>query len=164
MIWFRALFFVLVVQATVVGLVPYLLARREFGLRMSLGSASLAGAIPLAIGAVILLWCNYLFVVHGRGTAAPYEPPRALVKRGAYRYTRNPMYLSAILMVCGIAVLSQAAVLLAYALVLAVAYHVFIRSHEEPRLRRSFGADYEQYCARVPRWLPRRLSVKPRTI
>jgi len=32
---------------------------------------------------------------------------------------------------------------------------------EEPALRRQFGAKYEEYCERVPRWLPLPVSRAP---
>jgi protein-S-isoprenylcysteine O-methyltransferase Ste14 len=78
-----------------------------------------------------------------------------LVIRGPYRYVRNPMYLSAILIVCGIGLWLRAASLLLYAVVLAGAYHVFVRYHEEPRLTAQFGRAYATYLKRVPRWWPR---------
>ena len=37
-------------------------------------------------------------------------------------------------------------------------FHVLVRAYEEPVLRRSFGSDYEAYCARVPRWPGRRAA------
>lgn len=155
MIWLRALVFVLLVQVVVIGVVPYLLANGGMGSRFDLGAWRAAGLVPLAIGVAMLAWCNYAFVARGRGTAAPYDPPRELVATGLYRWTRNPMYVSAVLVVLGAAVWTGAAVLLGYAALLALAYHLFVRLYEEPRLRRSFGASYKAYCAAVPRWLPR---------
>jgi protein-S-isoprenylcysteine O-methyltransferase Ste14 len=37
----------------------------------------------------------------------------------------------------------------------AVGVNVFVLLYEEPTLRRKFGEEYEAYCKRVPRWLPR---------
>ena len=38
-----------------------------------------------------------------------------------------------------------------------VVFHLFVTLYEEPTLRRSFGVGYEEYCARVPRWIPRQV-------
>ena len=153
MIWFRALFFIVAVQLTVIGVVPWLLA--DAGPRLPIGPWHWLGIVPLAIGALVLLWCNWAFVARGRGTAAPYDPPRALVLQGLYRYVRNPMYVSAILIVVGIGLWTSAASLFGYALLLAVSYHIFVRYYEEPHLQRVFGQSYAEYCANVPRWCPR---------
>ena len=153
MIWFRALFFVLAVQLTVIGLVPWLLARN--GPHLRLGLWHWLGIVPLAIGTLARLWCNWAFVARGRGTAAPYDPPRALVVQGLYRHVRNPMYVSAILIVFGIGLWTGAASLFGYSLLLALSYHLFVRFYEEPHLRRVFGQSYEEYSAAVPRWWPR---------
>jgi protein-S-isoprenylcysteine O-methyltransferase Ste14 len=153
MIWFRALFFIIAVQLTVIGVVPWLLA--DAGPRLPTGPWRWLGIAPLAIGALALLWCNWAFVARGRGTAAPYDPPRALVVQGLYRYVRNPMYVSAIVIVLGIGLWSGAASLFGYALLLALSYHIFVRYYEEPQLQRAFGQSYAEYCANVPRWCPR---------
>lgn len=153
MIWLRALSFILLVQVTVVVLVPWWLGR--LGPRLTLGPWRAVGLLPLAVGAGLLLVCNLLFVRQGRGTAAPYDPPRALVIRGPYRYVRNPMYVSASLIVVGWGLWMQAVSLLAYAVVVTVAYQLFVRYYEEPRLRARFGPEYAAYTASVPRWIPR---------
>lgn len=153
MIWLRALFFVVAVQLTVIGVIPWLLA--GVGPRVPPGNWSLVGIIPLTIGALVLLWCNWAFVMKGRGTAAPYDPPVALVAQGLYRFVRNPMYVSAVLIVLGTGLLTGAAILFGYALLLAVSYHFFVRYYEEPHLQREFGTSYADYCAEVPRWWPR---------
>jgi protein-S-isoprenylcysteine O-methyltransferase Ste14 len=153
MIWLRALSFIVAVQLTVLGVVPWLLA--DFGPRLPIGPWHWLGIVPLAIGALALLWCSWAFVTRGRGTAAPYDPPRALVVQGLYRYVRNPMYVSAFLIVSGIGLWTSAASLFGYSLVLALSYNVFVRYYEEPRLRRVFGQSYLDYCAAVPRWWPR---------
>lgn len=153
MIWLRALSFVLAVQLTVIGIIPWLLA--DVGPRLPIGRWHWLGIVPLAIGALALLWCNWAFVTRGRGTAAPYDPPRALVIQGLYRYVRNPMYVSATLIVLGIGIWTSAAILFGYSLLLALSYQIFVRFYEEPRLRRVFGQSYLEYCAAVPRWWPR---------
>ncbi len=153
MIWFRALSFVVAVQLTVIGAIPWLLA--GVGPRLPMGLWRLLGILPLATGGLALLWCNWAFVVRGRGTAAPYDPPRKLVVQGLYRYVRNPMYVSAVLIVLGIGLWTGAASLFGYSLLLALSYHLFVRYYEEPHLRRVFGQSYGEYCAGVPRWWPR---------
>ncbi|MGH8527005.1 MAG: hypothetical protein ACREXY_23210, partial [Gammaproteobacteria bacterium] len=60
------------VQLTVIGAIPWLLAR--VGPRLPMGLWHWLGIVPLAIGGLALLWCNWAFVVRGRGTAAPYDP------------------------------------------------------------------------------------------
>ena len=157
MIWLRALSFVFTVQLTVIGVIPWLLA--GFGPRLPTSFWRLIGIVPLATGGLVLLWCNWLFVVQGCGTAAPYDPPRTLVAQGVYRYVRNPMYVSAILIVLGAGLWTGAVSLFGYALLLALGYHLFVRYYEEPRLQRQFGSSYSDYCASVPRWWPR---VTPR--
>lgn len=96
------------------------------------------------------------FIEEGRGTQLPLLPPGRLVRSGLYGRVRNPMYWNYVVIVLGIAVLYRAPVLLAYAAALFALAHAYVVRVEEPQLRRRFGADYDAYCTRVPRWLPRR--------
>ena len=153
MIWLRALFFVVAVQLTVIGFIPWLMV--GIGPRVSLSFWHLIGTLLLVMGGFALLWCNWAFVVQGRGTAAPYDPPRALVAQGLYRHVRNPMYVSAILIVFGTGLWTGAVILFGYAVLLAVSYHLFVSYYEEPHLQQKFGGSYADYCAAVPRWWPR---------
>jgi protein-S-isoprenylcysteine O-methyltransferase Ste14 len=73
------------------------------------------------------LRCFVEFVRRGRGTPAPYDPPRALVVAGLYRVVRNPQYVGVLLVVVGEALMAEAAALLGYAAFLATAYHLFVR-------------------------------------
>ena len=111
----------------------------------------------LAAGVLLGLWCAFEFAWRGLGTPAPFDPPRRLVVSGLYRFVRNPMYVGV-----GIALIGEAIVfphlttfLLIMLAVLWIATTVFIVVYEEPTLRRLFGADYENYCANVRRWIPR---------
>jgi protein-S-isoprenylcysteine O-methyltransferase Ste14 len=115
----------------------------------------LAGTIVGAAGAALALWCIFSFVFVGRGTPAPFDPPRRLVVRGPYRYLRNPMYLGAGLALAGAALFYQALVLWAYAGGFLLLLHAFVVFYEEPTLRRTFGEPYATYCREVHRWRPR---------
>lgn len=121
----------------------------------SLGSLQVIGALLAAAGVVPMAWSFLSFVFRGRGTPAPFDPPRLLVVDGPYRYVRNPMYLGAILSLLGVALFSVSPWLLAYTAAFVLWAHLFVVGYEEPRLRRSFGDDYAAYAARVHRWLPR---------
>jgi protein-S-isoprenylcysteine O-methyltransferase Ste14 len=137
----------------VAGYIPLALLRR--GSQVETGVLAWL-AFPLwAMGAVILLWSFWNFLVQGRGTPAPIDPPRELVIVGFYRYVRNPMYVGIILTVTGHFLWFGFWVLLAYAGFVFLAFHTFVLLYEEPTLKRKFGAAYEEYCRKVPRWIPR---------
>ncbi len=95
------------------------------------------------------------FAIQGLGTPAPVLPPRRLVVTGLYRYVRNPMYLAVVSIVIGQGLLLGSTRVLVYGTLLWLAFHVFVVAYEEPKLRSSFGADYEAFCAGVSRWVPR---------
>jgi len=72
-----------------------------------------------------------------------------------YRYVRNPIYVALVAVILGQGLLFADGGLLGYGALLWLFFHIWVFAIEEPGLRESFGADYESYCADVPRWLPR---------
>jgi protein-S-isoprenylcysteine O-methyltransferase Ste14 len=147
----KNLLFTVVVPGTVAVYVPLWLARGG-----SASAGSVAAAIPLfLVGGALYAWCVWDFARFGRGTPAPIDAPTRLVVRGPYRLVRNPMYVAVLTVILGWAVLFRSTALAAYALVVAALFHLFVLLYEEPRLRREFGREYDDYCARAGRWLPR---------
>lgn len=108
--------------------------------------------VVLTLGVVVLLWCVRDFHVVGKGTLAPWAPPRQLVRVGFYRVSRNPMYLGVLLVVFGWALAFRSSSLATYGAALAVAFHVRVVLGEEPWLARTHGASWEEYRARIRRW------------
>ncbi len=152
----RTLIFTVVVPCTVVVYGPWwLLSTGRAQPSVDLGAIRYLGLIPIAIGAAMYLWCAWDFAITGRGTPAPIDPPKTLVVRGLYRYTRNPIYVGVTLALCGEALLFESGVLLAYAIMVFIAFNLFVIFYEEPSLRERFGDAYERYYQAVPRWLPR---------
>lgn len=121
----------------------------------TLGAPQVAGMAVTAAGAALVLWCLSSFVFIGKGTPAPFDPPRRLVVRGPYRFVRNPMYIGAGLALVGAALFYRSSGLLVYAGAFLLVLHLFVVFHEEPTLERLFGEDYAAYGRRVRRWLPR---------
>jgi protein-S-isoprenylcysteine O-methyltransferase Ste14 len=111
-----------------------------------------AGAVIMALAVALILWAALLF--RRAGTAIhPFETSSALVTRGPYRFTRNPMYLGMAGLLLGAAILMGSitpfVVIPAFA---AVITERFILG-EEARLEAAFGAPYLEFKARVRRWL-----------
>ena len=121
-----------------------------------LGLWQIAGALLTIAGATLALTCIATFVLVGRGTPAPFDPPRRLVARGPYRFIRNPMYVGAALALTGAALFYRSMPLLGYAALFLLVTHVFVVAYEEPTLRRTFDGDYVAYCRQTGRWWPRR--------
>src|SRR5205823_3503744 len=95
-----------------------------------------------------------------RGAAIPMATPRppiaapnVFVARGPYRYVRNPMYIGVLTSILGIAIAYASAWVLAYAVLVAIAFHFFVLGYEEPTLEDRFGASYREYRRTVPRWV-----------
>jgi protein-S-isoprenylcysteine O-methyltransferase Ste14 len=156
MIWLRLLIFAVLVPGSTIVLLPVLLLRSGWGGRVDLGIFAYFGWIPLVAGAALMLWCWYDFVTRGRGTPAPYDPPKQLVVSGPFGVVRNPMYVAGVLMLLGLALAYGAPGLVVYAAAFWVFTATFVALYEQPALRRKFGDEYQRYCARVPAWIPRR--------
>lgn len=151
-VWIRAILFLLLMPGTVAGWLPWAIANEPPITHRS--PLAVAGVALIAAG-WSLLWCARDFAVRGRGTLAPIDPPRTLVTRGLYEYVRNPMYVGVLTAVFGQLLLFASTPILAYALGVALLFHGMIVIYEEPTLTRSFGSSYNDYRARVPRWIPR---------
>ena len=53
--------------------------------------------------------------------------------------------------------------LLEYGVIVWLGFLAFVLLYEEPTLRRTFGKEYKEFCAHVPRWIPRLKPVAPRS-
>jgi protein-S-isoprenylcysteine O-methyltransferase Ste14 len=95
----------------------------------------------------------------GRGTPVPMDPPKELVVTGFYRYVRNPIYVSVLLIFLGHFLCFGSWALLMYAVFSFIGLHAFIVFYEEPHLKRKFGKPYEEYLERVPRWIARLKTI-----
>jgi protein-S-isoprenylcysteine O-methyltransferase Ste14 len=114
-------------------------------------------AIPSVLGFAVALRCVWDFGWTGHGTPAPFAPPQRLVVVGFYRYVRNPMYVGFYTGWAGLWIVFGHAnwPTIAGALAAILAVDLFVHFYEEPHLRKVFGADYEEYCRNVRRWIPR---------
>ena len=147
----RAVLAFLAMPAIVGVVVPLWIAQAD----RSRGPDHPAGLALAGLGLAGLLWCVRDFYVIGKGTLAPWSPPKRLVVVGLYRFARNPMYLSVLTLVTGIAAWRGSPSTFAYALVLALVFHLRVLLNEEPFLARTFPEEWVAYARAVPRWLPR---------
>jgi protein-S-isoprenylcysteine O-methyltransferase Ste14 len=156
----RHLLAIAILPGTVVVLVPIWIARR-YGVALAPGGSALQlalqlfGVALLAVGLLLFVASLRRFVAEGKGTLAPWDPPRALVLRGPYRFVRNPMISGVIFFLYG-----EAFVLLslphgAWATTFLLLNLVYIPLMEEPQLERRFGESYREYRRHVRRFLPR---------
>jgi protein-S-isoprenylcysteine O-methyltransferase Ste14 len=114
-------------------------------------------AVPSVLGFSIALQCVWDFARTGRGSPAPFAPPKRLVVVGYYRHVRNPIYVGAAAGWIGLCIVfgRMGLVAIATAAVAALGVHLFVVLYEEPTLRSKFGTEYEEYCRNVRRWWPR---------
>lgn len=149
----KSLLFLIVAPGMVAGYIPLALLRK--GSQVETGILAYL-AFPLwVIGGIILLWSFWNFLIQGRGTPAPTDPPKELVAVGFYRYVRNPMYVGIFLILLGHFLWFKFIWLIVYSAIAFLTVHLFVTGYEEPTLKRKFGATYEEYLKKVPRWIPR---------
>lgn len=123
------------------------------------GTINLLGAAPIAAGVGVIAWA---IVGHYKASPARVvvSEPTYLARGGAYRVSRNPLYLGGQLMWFGWSVLFGSFPVAACGIALVAGQRLFAVPFEERRLAAKFRADYDQYRASVPRWfgLPRTTS------
>ena len=156
----RHLLSIAILPGTVLVLVPLWIARAN-GIALAPGRSvaalalQAAGVLLLAIGALLFVASLRRFAGEGEGTLAPWDPPRALVVRGPYRFARNPMISGVIFALFGEALVALSvphAIWAGFFLALNLAY---IPLFEEPQLAARFGEPYRDYCRHVRRFWPR---------
>ena len=151
--FFRTVIFTIVVPGFWTVAMPYWLL--PSGARPMFGAAGIAGVVLLLAGFALYLACAFWgFALRGKGTPAPFDPPKKLVVEGPYRIVRNPMYWGVLCIVAGEAVVFRSLLLAELSAAFFVGVNLFVLFYEEPALRHKFGPEYEDYCRRVPRWLP----------
>ena len=121
----------------------------------------LLGALTVGVGLILFSQTLRLFISVGRGTLAPWDPPRRVVVHGIYRHVRNPMITGVCCVLLGEGMALGSGVLLSWLVTVGVVNAIYIPLVEEPRLEQRFGEDYRDYCRHVPRWLPRRVPWQP---
>lgn len=148
--FFKALMAFLLLPGIIGGLLPTVL-----GIIDPWCGAGLSLGYPVtAFGLMVLGWCVRDFYVSGKGTLAPWAPPKNLVIVGLYRHTRNPMYIGVLLIVCGLALLFTSPLVAIYFVLLATGFHLRVLWVEEKWLAVQFGDDWIKYEKSVSRWIP----------
>jgi len=110
------------------------------------------GLVLLAGGVLLALSCVVMFVVV-RTTIIPFCSASSLITRGPYAFTRNPMYVSLVLVYLGAAgTLVEPWPLLLLPVPVAIVGAVVI-PFEEARMREAFGSAFDEYRAKVRRWI-----------
>jgi protein-S-isoprenylcysteine O-methyltransferase Ste14 len=150
-----ALFFV-VAPCVLAGLIPWWMTGWEFRPAFfAFELTRVVGVLLILIGLPGLVDSFARFALQGLGTPAPVAPTKNLVVTGLYRYVRNPIYVAVVAIILGQALLFGAWGLVLLGAGFWLAFHLFVVAYEEPTLQSTFGAEYEAYCANVPRWIPR---------
>ncbi|HXG00138.1 MAG TPA: isoprenylcysteine carboxylmethyltransferase family protein [Bacteroidota bacterium] len=130
---------------------------------MELGLWRFGGVAFMLVGCALYTASALAFLTEGGGTPAIWfskplrrligEEPMRLVRGATYHFTRNPMYLGIVTFIVGQAILFETEVVLMYAGVVWLCFHLVVVLAEEPHLRKKSGEAYVEYCRRVPRWI-----------
>ena len=128
---------------------------RPLLLSIHIGKLRYSGLIFIISGTLAILWCYSLFITFGKGTPFHAIPPDKLIIKGLYKFVRNPMLASAMLVLMGEAILFESTGVVIYMIAGFFIWQLILIFFEEPQLRRRFGDSYTRYCREVPRWIPR---------
>jgi protein-S-isoprenylcysteine O-methyltransferase Ste14 len=115
----------------------------------------LIGITIFVLGFASYLFCSAWLIVLGRGPHVEFDPPQVFVASGPYRWVRNPVVITLMLVIVGEAVYFASPGIALLVLIGMPLAHYQVTRIEEPRLKGRFGQSYEDYLRRVPRWLPR---------
>ncbi len=157
------LFAILVLPFNVTVIIPLILLyffnhRPGWGIEgVLLYAIIIVGVVIICCGLLLLTLTIRQFATRGKGTLAPWDPPRKLVVDGPYRYTRNPMISAVIIILFGEVIIFGSIAVLIWFTYFTVTNIVYIKYKEEPGLEKLFGEDYVQYKKRVPRLFPSRI-------
>ena len=114
--------------------------------------AMAAGAALIAWGVLLNILAERLFRRVATGVC-PFSPATVLVRRGPFKLSRNPMYLGLVAISVGVTLATGVFPNIWISVALAIWLHYAYVLPEEKFMHDRFGAEYEQYTERVPRWI-----------
>ena len=156
----RQVLAIAVLPFTVAVLVPIWIAQRN-AVAVTIGSSvgpviiQLLGVTLLGLGLVLFVASLWRFTSQGKGTLAPWDPPREFIVHGPYRFVRNPMISGVMLFLLGEALALRSFPHAIWAVCFFTINLIYIPLIEEPQLERRFGESYREYCRNVRRFIPR---------
>jgi protein-S-isoprenylcysteine O-methyltransferase Ste14 len=152
---FGSALFLVLAPGILAGYVPWRITGWHVGVPLLGTSLSrLVGVLLIAAGLPVLLDSFTRFALQGVGTPAPIFPTRHLVVSGWYQYVRNPIYVAVVSLILGQGLFFASVRVLEYGIAVWVGFYLAVLIYEEPTLRQSYGPEYEDFCANVPRWIP----------
>jgi protein-S-isoprenylcysteine O-methyltransferase Ste14 len=117
---------------------------------------NLCGLLAIVLGFILIVWANYTLLFVGKiglNAREPFHTPPTLVLEGPYRFSRNPIYLSVIIILFGLAILVGSLTVFIISIALFIIFRTWFISWEEKKLEEVFGEEYLEYKRRVRRWL-----------
>lgn len=106
--------------------------------------------ISIAVGAAVA----FVGVAIRAAASGHVKKNAELTKTGPYAYTRNPLYVGSIVIAAGFAIAAMSTWLVVILALMFVFIYVPVIRSEEAFLRGAF-TDFDEYCQRVPRLVPR---------
>jgi len=115
----------------------------------------ITGMILMWSGAVLAIYCSLLMLSFAKGTPLVTSAPQKLLVRNIYKYIRHPMMWALFIVVLGEALTFGQWILFIWLIAMSRIIFLIVVNYEEPQLERRFGESWNEYCRKVPRWLPR---------
>jgi len=163
---FRHLLAIALLPFSVAVLAPIWIAQR-YGIALAPGQSAgaiilqLVGVSLLCVGLLLVIASVWRFATEGKGTLAPWDPPRLFVIHGPYQFVRNPMISGVIILLFGEALMLRSPPNGVWAILFLVVNLFYIPLVEEPQLERRFGESYQEYCRHVRRFIPHLRPWRP---
>src|SRR5262245_53565429 len=152
--WVAALLFTLLVPTPMGVGIPYLITRWQMQPPLTgFEAGRWLGILMIVVGAASLLSAIYWFAREG---VKPYPPIERVITTGPYAWTRNPMYGGVVFVMIGQGLLFGSLGEVIYGVCWLIAFYVFELYIDDPFITKRMGKAYEDYCAEVPGWIPRR--------
>ena len=129
----------------------------EYGVGFNYPRGSLG--LRCAVALIVFIFSGYLalhafVVLKKRGTFIdPNKPTTQIVEDGPFRFSRNPMYLSLVLVLLALSVLFLSLWFFLSAICLWLVFDRIAIAAEEVYLEQKFGSHYTAYKTRVRRWI-----------
>jgi protein-S-isoprenylcysteine O-methyltransferase Ste14 len=143
---------ILIALALLCGLTLDWISGGALGGRIAFSGAKLLGGVIIALALANDAWCATIFARHGT-TILPHRAAARLATDGPFRWSRNPIYVSHVAVVAGVALLLASPFTLLLTPLLGFGLQKLAIEPEERHLLAKFGKEYRAYMARTRRWL-----------